>query len=244
MVRLAARTTLVVFLAASGGSVLAQEGRAAVLARALEFFRPLDVLPPAEFLQQLRPRPPAPELGFAALGSLPANGEVRLRRDVQRRVAAIVPVLEYHDRERDLTARVFQGGQAFVGLHARSVVLISIEALGLLSANELRAVVAHELGHDYFWEEYERARAAGDLARLRDIELRCDGVAVITLAALGIPADALTWALTKMTRYNESRGGTADAPAHVPLEHRARFIDRVAARVAAAPEDARAARAR
>ena len=59
------------------------------------------------------------------------------------------------------------GGLAFVGLHARTVLLISREALRLLDAKELLAIGAHELGHDYVWDDYAEARQRATRAGTR-----------------------------------------------------------------------------
>jgi hypothetical protein len=47
-------------------------------------------------------------------------------------------------------------------------------------------LVGHEAGHEYVWAEYERASSARDHARLRELELLCDAIAVVTLHGLGI----------------------------------------------------------
>ncbi len=123
------------------------------------------------------------------------------------------------------------GGSAFVGLHARTVLLISREALDLFETDELSAIMAHEVGHDYVWDEYEEARKQRDNCRLQELELRCDGIAVIAMDRLGVDSERLVSAATKLARHN-LRLGTPSAARYVPLDQRVRFI-RVVARLTA-----------
>ena len=97
--------------------------------------------------------------------------------------------------------------QAFVGLHARAVVLISLQALRLLTEEELRALVAHETGHEYVHAEYERATAAGRNGRLQELELVCDIIAVVTLHAIGQKASSLVAGIEKLLRFDRHHFG-------------------------------------
>jgi len=100
---------------------------------------------------------------------------------------------------------------AAVALHQRAVLLISRPALRLLSGVELRALVAHEIGHDYFWREFEETLAHGDRRGRQELELKCDGIALLTLLALGSDPALLIEGLGKLTRFNEMLGATANA---------------------------------
>ena len=92
---------------------------------------------------------------------------------------------------------------AAIALHARSVILISRPALGLLSRAELQATVAHELGHDYFWSAYWLAKQQADPIALQVLELKCDGIAALTLDALGVDPRYLSDAIAKIGKFNE-----------------------------------------
>ena len=120
------------------------------------------------------------------------------------------------------------GGLAFAGLHARTVLLISREALRLFDTNELLAIGAHELGHDYLWDDYEEARRESNTRRLQELELRCDGFAVITMVGLRVDPEQLVSAATKLTRYNERKFGKPIDPRYVPLDQRIWFIRSIA----------------
>jgi hypothetical protein len=60
---------------------------------------------------------------------------------------------------------VVESRQAGLAIYARSVVLITDTALRVLTATQLQAPVAHEIGHEYVWDEFEaRARRPTMLA--------------------------------------------------------------------------------
>ena len=109
-------------------------------------------------------------------------------RKEQVRLDALRPVLAFHERDRVFTIKVIDVPQAYLGLHAGTVLVISRRALKLLSAPELQAAVAHEIGR---WTSRRATTALeeeADFASLHEIELRCDAVAVLT-----------TWIWTVMT---------------------------------------------
>jgi hypothetical protein len=87
-----------------------------------------------------------------------------------------------------------------------AAVVISEEAVDTLTAEELQAVIAHELGHEYFAAEYEMARSNKLWDKVKELELRCDAISIITLKSLGLNPDTLISAVTKLTKFNEERG--------------------------------------
>jgi hypothetical protein len=89
---------------------------------------------------------------------------------------------------------------------------------------ELQALVAHEMGHDYFWSDYQQARERRDQRALREVELKCDGIAALTLVALGLAPTALMSAERKVRRFNETIDATANADAYPSSSERERFI--------------------
>ena len=81
--------------------------------------------------------------------------------------------------------RVIDLPRAGMALHARAVVLIPAPTIALLSAAELQALVAHEIGHEYVWTEWHRAHQRADQERLKELELICDAIAAVTLPPAG-----------------------------------------------------------
>jgi hypothetical protein len=210
-------------------SVVATDARDGGLANsaeqtALEFFKSHS----ADFDGLLRrDRPPAltAQAKAAAIDLLPEQGELVPTARQATKLATIRSVLAFHDREHDLESRLISvGPQAAVGLYARAVLLFSNEAVDLLTAEELQAVTAHELGHEYVWDQYQAAQMRQDTAMLQVLELRCDGIALITLNRLGLDPKHLLSGASRMTGYNERTGATATAGNYVPLPERQRFI--------------------
>jgi hypothetical protein len=186
----------------------AQDG--SVLETALHFFTRYDAAGIAERFDSVRPAPVSPAEREDVLATLPLEGDVRdLDEGQRRKLAAARRVLERHGREAVYAVKVIEVPQAAVALHARVVVLVSEPALDLLDAEELQALVAHEVGHEYFWSEYFHARRDNDRSHLQTLELVCDGLAIVTLRRAGMDPKRLTSALEKVVRYNRDRFGAA-----------------------------------
>jgi predicted SprT family Zn-dependent metalloprotease len=49
----------------------------------------------------------------------------------------------------------------------RAVLLASRDALALVNAEQFSALEAHELAHEYVWEEYWRAMQSGEHSRMQ-----------------------------------------------------------------------------
>ena len=204
--------------------------------RALRFFERLSVLKPGEVLRALRPAPLDADARRSVLAALPSAGELTPSSAEAEKLAQMTDVLVYHDRQHVFQTKVIDVRQAVVALHARLVLLISRPALHLLSGTELRAVVAHEVGHDYFWEDYAQARAARDTRGLHEVELKCDGIGVLTLVELGLDPASLGAAAGKLTRYNGVVGALANVKEYPGLTERVRFArDLVAMHIRSSP---------
>ena len=184
------------------------------------------------WLRQLRPAAPSALEKALVIQSLPKEGELAPTGQEKVKLRSMREVLAFHRRE-DLEIRVITvGGLALAGLHGRTVLLISREALSILKVEELEAIAAHELGHDYFWDEYENVRRTGDYDRLQELELRCDGIAVITLQRLKMNPERLVSATMRLLRYNEHLRGRTTDRRYVPQIERERFIRSVAQLIA------------
>jgi predicted Zn-dependent protease len=174
--------------------------------------RDLLVGDPAAFMELLEATRPAPvsreDLG-AILRALPLEGEVtKLGAPAQQKVDAVRQMLEATRRGwYDIT--VIDVPQAAVALYARTVVLISQPALELLNAAELQGIAAHEIGHEYVWTEWHRARQHADRQRLNELELVCDAIAAVTLRQLGMDPLRVIDAIEKVAQFNRQRFGSA-----------------------------------
>src|SRR4051794_26680668 len=132
-------------------------------------------------------RPPLlpPSVVAQVVAELPKAGEVkRVSASSQHKLDAIAAVLRVYHRDGAYRVVVFETPEARVALHARFVLLVSDAALQVLSPVQLQAIVAHEIGHEYVWEEYETAKNAGKSTKIRELELFCDGFSMITMTQI------------------------------------------------------------
>ena len=124
------------------------------------------------------------------------------------KLASLTPIFESYDRSGVIEIKVIRDRETvFIGLYERSALIITEKTLDLLSKEELQAVVAHELAHELFWDEYRLAREGGQDDKVQEIDLRCDGLAVFVLARLGLEPTRLISALHKTARYDRDTWG-------------------------------------
>jgi predicted Zn-dependent protease len=165
----------------------------------------------ARFLETARPAPLSAEDRARVLSALPPDGEVTdLSASARQKIAALTELLRVSGRESVYEIKVIDLPQAAIGLYARAVIFVSEAALTLLDADELQASLAHEIGHGYVWTERERAFELGDHKRLKDLELVCDAIAIVTLHGLGMDVSRLMSGIEKTSRFNRKRLGTAN----------------------------------
>lgn len=190
----------------------------------------------ARWVQANQPTPMSPDQKARILAGLPRQGELTdLDARSRRKLASLSPLLRANGRELAYQIKVIDVPQVRIGLHARAVVLISEQALRLLGAEELQAQVAHEIGHEYVRVDHAQAAARGDHRRLKDLELLCDAIAIVTLHGLGMDSSRLMTGVEKITRNNrivyESSVDDSNYPA---LPERHQFARAVIAWVAGA----------
>lgn len=188
----------------------------------------------ARFLETARPAPVSAKDKARVLSTLPLEGEVtHVSGSARQKLAALATLLRATERESVYEIKVIDVPQAAIGLHARAVILISEAALTLLDADELQALLAHEIAHEYVWTERERAFQLADRSRLKDLELMCDGIAIVTLHGLGMDVSRLMSGVQKISRFNRERFGTANNERDYPtLAQRQAFARAMASRSA------------
>lgn len=172
-------------------------------------------------------RPPAvsEEQKRLALSRLPSDGEVTdLSQESIKKLRGMSAVLRHAHRESTYVLKVVDVPQAAIGNYFRSAILISRSALSLLARDELEAVVAHEVGHEYVWAEYDGAVNRSDRKRVRELELVCDGIAVLMLRSAGLDETALIRALEKIIRFNTRFGTAVNERAYPSLHERRKLV--------------------
>lgn len=178
------------------------------------------------FLRSIQPSPLAPELRTKVLSMLPKHDLVSPSPEDLDRLKTLDVLLKYHRRHSFIEFKVLRSRSATAAFLAGAAVVITEPALKLLSVEELQAVVAHELGHEYYWNQFEQARENKNYADMQELELRCDGIAVITLQHVGINPANLISAITRLNKHN-LRPGSPTSPNYVDLNERVTFIQRM-----------------
>jgi len=163
---------------------------------------------------------------------LPKEGRITKLKEPQRqKLDSLGIVLRLHERQTVYEFAIFESAPkpfAFIGLHQRAALLISDLALNLLNAAELQASVAHEIGHEYVWAENLDAAKRNDDRRLKELELICDGIAILTLRRAGIDPVALLTAAEKIAKFNAlSTGPSANAHRYPSKDERGKFAQAI-----------------
>jgi Zn-dependent protease with chaperone function len=123
-----------------------------------------------------------------AVAALPAS--LRSQRITQGellgRVEAIFnQVLRLHGRSGKLVLFLYRNDLPSAMLWRGCVVAVSDGLAEPMYDDELAGVLAHELSHSYFEDEMAEGRRAQNAFAMRVIELKCDGVAILSLKLLG-----------------------------------------------------------
>lgn len=139
--------------------------------------------------------------------------------------AALQPVLDYHGRGQ-MPIYVLESEQPRAYMVQCAVIIITTRMMSGASEEELRGVVAHELAHEYAWDERIRAREAKSETLMREIELFCDAVAAFTLKEIGDDPASYARILGRMAQIGIVAGIAAgntsrrEAFTHPPLDAR------------------------
>jgi hypothetical protein len=169
-------------------------------------------------------RPPAYQPGPVLLNEIIKRQELTVitGERVERLKESIQPVFAYHDRDGKLPIYVLRSEQPKAFVSCRAALIITTKLMLITSEAELRGIVAHELGHEYLWEERERAFNEKDESLLREIELFCDAVAAITLKEIGDDPASYARALKLMTYVGITAGNAtrSETKTHPSLDAR------------------------
>lgn len=187
--------------------------------------RPCVAAEPADLVYQVEHLGPLPQIPSdikqRVIASLPTEGEVKsLSPEYCNKLESVAAVVNLHGHRSDYLFKVVRSPQARIAIHAGFVVLVTDTALRLLTSSQLRALVAHEIGHRYVWEGYEEARKRHNCHRVRELELFCDAVAVYTLIKVGVPPSALIDALRKIAASDERNGFETTGDSHPTIAER------------------------
>lgn len=103
---------------------------------------------------------------------------------VEQLKAVLKPVMDYHERGQ-IPVHVLWSEKPKAYFVDRAVLFITSRLLHKASDEDIRGIVAHELAHEYVWDEGVKASKEKDGMLMREIELFCDAVAAFTLKETG-----------------------------------------------------------
>ena len=201
--------------------------------RALQYFAPIRQQSWNEYLKSIRPAPVSADKRARSLAMVRKEDVIEPSAERQAKLDALRPVLVYLERDAVIEVKVLRLKPAWAGFLGGAAVLVSEAAVDLLTAEELQATVAHELAHEYFADEYEAARSDKRYDTVKEVELRCDAISIVTLRQLGLDSGALLSAVSKLTKFNERHGLPSNPNLGPSTKERARFAHAVARLVAA-----------
>jgi hypothetical protein len=196
---------------------------ASVGQRALQYFEPIGPRSWDESLKRIRPAAISADRRARSLAMVRKEDVIEPSAERQAKLDALQPILQYLEREAVIEVKILRLRLAWAGFLEGAAVLISEEAIDLLTAEELQAVVAHELAHEYFSDEYEAARNDKRYDTVKEVELRCDAISIATLEHLRLDSAALLSGVSKLTKFNERRGFTNNPNLVPSVEERTTF---------------------
>ena len=157
----------------------------------------------------------------------------------QRKLAGLNAFLRQTGHDRSFEIRVIDVAGARIGLYERTVILIPEPALNVLGAEELQALLAHEIGHQYLSIAQAREPALEAQRGVKDVELLCDAVAIVLLRDLEIDSARLVAGIEKITKYNLLFDRNVEERTYPSFPERRRFAREAAAWLRASPPDRR-----
>ena len=125
-----------------------------------------------------------------AIAALPAalrDQRVTQGKLLRRVEPLLAQVLQLHERTRvsqQPTLVLFEHENPTAQIWRGCVLLVSTGLAEPLYDGELAGIFAHELSHAYFEDEMAAAQRQRDERAMRAVELKCDGVAIISLKLL------------------------------------------------------------
>jgi hypothetical protein len=194
-----------------------------VARQAFQYFEETEKDDLEDYLRSIRPAGVSADRRGRLVASIRKEDIVLPSAQRQAKLDALRPILAFHDRA-DIEVKILRLRLAWAGFHEGAAIVVSEEAVDILTAEELQAAVAHELGHEYFAAEYGTARKNKQYDKVREVELRCDAVAIITMKSLGLNPNSLLSGVSKLTKFNEGRGVRNNPDLVTSLDERLRFF--------------------
>jgi Zn-dependent protease with chaperone function len=154
------------------------------------------------------------------------------RKRLEHLGARLQGALKLHDRAGIVEIIVFNDPRPIVYSKPGVVVVLSTEVLEIVEDDDaaLVGVVAHELAHEYVAMPMLYALRARDNLKIRELELFCDAVAVVTLFSLQMDPNSYSKALERICRHSQAVTTLNDgSSSHPSLDARLKLIAEIQA---------------
>jgi hypothetical protein len=145
------------------------------------------------------------------------SGLIREGDDYRRLHQVLKPLLQFCGLDGLVHPILFKSELPVIGSSAPNGLMISTRSLALLSEEELRAIVAHELCHLIVTDAFRAAVDAKDYHTLRIIELFCDAGSAAIMKAQGYDPGSLINGLLKIWQVLELEFGERDLKGKHPV---------------------------
>jgi Zn-dependent protease with chaperone function len=211
-------------------SALAQDKTEEQIARVKANFAGKSLAEINSALASMRPEPFSESDKKKLLEDLPlvtAANRISDRNRLEHLVARLQGALRLHGRAGIVEIIVFNDPRPIVYNKPGVVVVLSTEVLKIVRGDDaaLVGVVAHELAHEYVAMRMLYALRASDDFRIRELELFCDAVAVVTLLSLQMNPNSYSEALERICRHSQAAEHLNDgSSSHPSLDARLRLI--------------------
>src|SRR5262245_22335648 len=115
------------------------------------------------------------------------------------------PLLNYHERGK-MPFVVLRSEQPKAYLVERTAIIITTRMMVIANDEEIRGIIAHELAHEYVWDERVKAMKEKDKKLMRELELFCDAVAAFTLKEIGDDPESYGRIVERITMIGNIHG--------------------------------------
>src|SRR5262245_16447009 len=157
-----------------------------------------------------------------------ATNRVSDRKQLEHLVARLQGTLKLHDRAGIVEIIVFNDRRPIIYNKPGVVIVLSSEVLKIVGDDDaaLVGVVAHELAHEYVAMPMLHALRAGDNVKIRELELFCDAVAVVTILSLQMNPNPYSKALERICKHSQAAASLNDGSStHPSVDARLKLID-------------------
>lgn len=191
-----------------------------------------------DYLDRFRPAPVSPEDRRKLLEDVPlVTPQTRVADEsrVRKLKSRLRPVLALHRRIHVAEILIFRDENPILLTKAGTLFAFSTTFLKLAEKTDSALVgsTAHEIAHEYVAVEMLKAVKGKDAARVRQLELFCDAVAVASLVALGVETAGYRNLLIATTNFSPEAARLNNGHGQMPaLATRLKLIDGVEARLA------------